>query len=171
MKLISMITFVKKQGNIGMEIQSISHQQSDRARRFYLIQKYADFLLKDLKKGMFVPCDEFDNILEVPKYWNEKYNDNIPSNEFELCTEYHEAKKRILFKGFKVCDYKHGSLYSKTITDETGFIHLFWFDKITETWGLSHGVTNIETLTVFNSIELTETALKEIGLLESKDND
>ena len=161
MKLISMITFVKKQGNIGMEIQSIGHQQSDRARRFYLIQKYADFLLKDIGIGMVVPCDEFGNVLEEPLAYNFK--------SVELFTNYNikhqQAKDRILFKGFKVCDYKHGSLYSKTITDETGLIHLFWFDKITQTWGLSHGVSTIETLTVFNSIELTETALKEIGLL------
>lgn len=173
MKLISMISFVKKQGNIGMEehFKSIHHQQSDRARRFYLIQKYADFLLKNIKKGMFFPCDEFDNILEEPKYWNEKYNDNVPSDEFDLCTKYYEAENRVLFKGFKVCDYKHGSLYSKTITDETGLIHLFWFDKITETWSLSHGLTTIENLVIFNSIELTETALKEIGLPNTESND
>ena len=45
-----MTSFVKKQGNIGMEIQSLRHQQSDRARRFYLIQKYADFLSKEIKE-------------------------------------------------------------------------------------------------------------------------
>jgi hypothetical protein len=164
MKLISMISFVKKQGNIGMEIQSIGHQQSDRARRFYLIQKYADFLLKDIGIGMVVPCDEFGNILEEPNQDNYAFcSVNGENYEYDLL-KYQNAKDRVLFKGFKVCDYKHGSLYSKTITDETGLIHLFWFDKITETWGLSHGLTTIENLVIFNSIELTETALKEIGL-------
>ena len=127
MKLIPMIRFVKKQGNIGMEIQSIRHQQSDRARRFYLIQKYADFLLKEILKGMFVPCDEFDNILEEP--FQEHYTDcteeqNAKDWLYNL-EKYNEAKERVLFKGFKVCDYKHGSLYSKVIVDSTGFIHLF----------------------------------------------
>jgi len=164
MKLIPMITFVKKQGNIGMEVQSIGHQQSDRARRFYLIQNYADFLLKEIFIGMVVPCDEFGNVLEEPKYWNEKYNDNIPSDEFDLCTKYYEAENRVLFKGFKVCDYSNGSIYSKTITDEKGLFHFFWFDKITQTWSVSIGLTTIEFLTKFGTIELTETALKEIGL-------
>jgi hypothetical protein len=171
MKLIPMVSFVKKQGNIGMEIQSISHQQSDRARRFYLIQKYADFLLKDIGIGMVVPCDEFDNILEEPNQDNYAFcSVNGENYEYDLLKYQHE-KYRVLFKGFKVRDYKHGSLYSKTITDETGLIHLFWFDKITETWSLSHGLTTIENLAIFNSIELTETALKEIGLPESKKND
>lgn len=167
MKLITMISFVKKKGNIGMQIQSISHQQSDLARRFFLIQKYADFLLKDLKKGMFVPCDEFDNILEEPLAYNFK--------SVELFTNYNikyqQAKELVLFKGFKVLDYKHGSLYSKVIVDSTGFIHLFWFDKISQTWEISRGLANIESLTKFGGIELTEIALKEIGLLEIINND
>ena len=166
MKLIPMISFVKKQGNIGMEVQSIGHQQSDRARRFYLIQKYADFLLKEIGIGMAVPCNEFGNILEEPL--RENYTDcteeqNAKDWLYNL-EKYNEAKERVLFKGFKVRDYKHGSLYSKTVTDNTGLIHLFWFDKITQTWSLSHGLTTIENLAIFNSIELTETALKEIGL-------
>lgn len=171
MKLTPMINFVKKQGNIGMEIQSIGHQQSDRARRFYLIQKYADLLLKDISIGMVVPCDEFGNILEEPNQDNYSFcSVNGENYEYDLL-KYQHQKDRVLFKGFKVCDYKHGSLYSKTITDETGLIHLFWFDKITETWSLSHGLTTIENLAIFNSIELTETALKEIGLPESEIND
>lgn len=171
MKLLSMIDFVKKQGNIGMEVQSIGHQQSDRARRFYLIQKYADFLLEDVTIEMVVPCDEFGNVLEEPKYWNEKYNDNIPSDEFDLCTKYYDAENRVLFKGFKVCDYRHGSLFSKTITDETGLVRLFWFDKITETWEVSVGLATIKSLLKFGTIELTETALKEIGIPNNETNE
>ena len=163
MKLTPMIRFVKKQGNIGMEIQSIGHQQSDRARRFYLIQKYADFLLKEMLKGMFVPCDEFDNILEEP----ENYIKGYDSEYSEEIVNYNQAKNRVLFKGFKVLDYKHGSL----IVDSTGFIHLFWFDKISQTWEISIGLSNIESLTKFGGIELTEIALKEIGLPETEIND
>lgn len=173
MKLTPMINFVKKQGNIGMEIQSIGHQQSDRARRFYLIQKYADFLLKEIGIGMAVPCNEFGNILEEPL--RENYTDcteeqNAKDWLYNL-EKYNEAKERVLFKGFKVVDVKNGIAYSKSISDASGLIHLFWLDNITKTWGLSQGVTTIETLTIFNSIELTETALKEIGLPESEIND
>ena len=163
MKLTSMINFVKKQGNIGMEIQSIGHQQSDRARRFYLIQKYADFLLENLKKGMFIPCDEFDNILEDPCKHNQYCADSCQGRCQE---EYNQAEDHVLFKGFKVVHIPKngGSVYSDSITDSSGLIHLFWYSKITETWSLSHGLTTIENLAIFNSIELTETALKEIGL-------
>jgi hypothetical protein len=166
MKLISMISFVKKQGNIGMEIQSIGHQQSDRARRFYLIQKYADFLLKDISIGMVVPCDEFDNILEEPLAYNFK--------SVELFTNYNikyqKAQERVLFKGFKVVQ-NGGGVYSDSIADSSGLLHLFWYSKITETWSLSHGLTTIENLALFNSIELTETALKEIRLPQTESND
>jgi hypothetical protein len=85
--------------------------------------------------------------------------------------KYNKAKERVLFKGFKVLDYKHGSLYSKVIVDSTGFIHLFWFDKITQTWEISRGLANIESLTKFGGVELTEIALKEIGLPETETND
>jgi len=173
MKLTPMITFVKKQGNIRIEVQSIGHQQSDRARRFYLIQKYADFLLKGILKEMFVPCDENDVPLVEPKdydFFIGGYGGHIDVT-FQEYKQYQQAKNRVLFKGFKVRDYRHGSLYSKTITDETGLIHLFWFDKITETWEVSVGLTTIESLTKFGGIELTETALKEIGIPNNETNE
>ena len=175
MKLTSMINFVKKQGNIGMEIQSIRHQQSDRARRFYLIQKYADFLLKEIGIGMVVPCDEFGNILEEPESLKGFYESSKDGMEQEaiLRKQYQQAKDRVLFKGFKVVDIPKngGSVFSDSISDSSGLIHLFWYSKITETWSLSHGLTTIENLAIFNSIELTKTALKEIGLPESEIND
>ena len=160
-----MISFVKKQGNIGMEIQSLRYQQSDRARRFYLIQKYADFLSKEITKGMFVPCDEFDNILECPIVDNYPFGDKeIGSYRIDL-KEFTEAKERVLFKNFQVVNLPISQgLYSKSITDSSGLLHLFWYSKVSENWSLSHGLTAIETLIIFNSIELTETAIKEIGL-------
>jgi hypothetical protein len=168
MKLISMTSFVKKQGNIGMEIQSLRHQQSDRARRFYLIQKYADFLSKEITKGMFVPCDEFDNILKEPEpYYENKGFDECPEPIWDNleCEQFLKAKERILFKDFQVVNLpiKQG-YYSKSITDSSGLLHLFWYSKVSENWSLSQDLNIIETLTFFNSIELTETAIKEIGL-------
>jgi hypothetical protein len=175
MKLIPMIAFVKKQGNIGIEIQSIGHQQSDRARRFYLIQKYADFLLKDIKKGMFVPCDEFDNILEEPlqEHYTDCTEEQNAKDWLYNLEKYNQAKERVLFKGFKVVYFskKSGSVYSGSISDSSGIIHLFWLDKIDQFWYLAHDLNTVEDLTVLNYLELTETALKEIGLLESKEND
>jgi hypothetical protein len=48
---------------------------------------------------------------------------------------------------------------------------LFWFDKISQTWEISGRLTNIESLTNLGAIELTEIALKEIGLPEAEYND
>jgi hypothetical protein len=166
MKLKTMIRFVKEQGDIKKEVKSIGHQQSDRARRFYLIQKYADFLLKDIGIGMIVPCDEFGNVLKEPNQDNYAFcSVNGENYEYDLL-KYQQAKDRVLFKGFKVVHIPKngGSVYSDSISDSSGLIHLFWYSKITETWSLSHGLTTIENLAIFNSIELTETALKEIGL-------
>ena len=165
MKLIPMISFVKKQGNIGMEIQSIGHQQSDRTRRFYLIQKYADFLLKDIEIGMVVPCDEFGNFLEEPlqEHYADCTEEQNAKDWLYNLEKYNEAKERVLIKDFKVVDVNNGIAYSKSISDVSGLIHLFWLDKITQTWGLSSGLTNIESLAKFDAIKLTETALKEIG--------
>lgn len=174
MKLTPLIQFVKKQGNIGMEIQSISHQQSDRARRFYLIQKYADFLLKENTIGMVVPCDEFGNVLDEPcnydAYVNELSREEYHYNFIE-CVNYRQAKDRVLFKGFKVVDIDNGIRYSKSISDESGILHLFWLDNITQTWTLSSGLTDIESLSKLGALELTETALKEIGLPKIENND
>ncbi len=173
MKLTPMIRFVKKQGNIGMEVQSIGHQQSDRARRFYLIQKYADFLLKDISIGMTIPCDEFGNVLKEPKSDNENWTQEKTDKYFEDLMKYNQAKERVLFKGFKVINSPKDimSRYPKRITDSSGLIVLFWFDSITQTWSLSNGLSTIETLTVFGSIELTETALKDIGIPNNETNE
>jgi hypothetical protein len=175
MKLIPMISFVKKQGNIGIEehFKSIHHQQSDRARRFYLIQKYADFLLKNIEIGMVFPCDEFGNVLEEPiqEHYADCNEEQNAKDWLYNLEKYNQAKERVLFKAFKVVDVKNGIAYSKSISDASGLIHLFWLDNITQTWGLSKGLNNIESIAKFGMIELTETALKEIGLSDTESND
>ena len=173
MKLISMTDFVLKKGETSVLPFSVKETFENGAKVMNEIFRYADLLKKDIKKGMFVPCDEFDNILEEPlqEHYTDCTEEQNAKDWLYNLEKYNQAKERVLFKGFKVVDMDNVVAYSKSIKDGSGLIHLFWFDKITETWGLSHGVTNIETLTIFNSIELTETALKEIGLLESKEND
>jgi len=68
--------------------------------------KYANFLKQPLKKGMFVPCDENDNVLETPidiyyrpdfmcqKYPQECYEGDLKS--------YNKAKEKVLFDGFEL---------------------------------------------------------------------
>ena len=181
MKLKTMISFYKERGDIKKELQLIGIEQPYRTSRFYLIKNYADFLLKNITIGMLVPCDENGDVLEEPKdeklckycpleSW--KSNSKGESCEGSRCDiayenykdEYQKAKERILFKGFKVVEIYNGIAYSKSISDSSGLIHLFWLDNITQTWKLSFDLTNIESLTKFSGIELTETAIKEIGL-------
>ena len=156
MKLMSMTNFVLTQRN---KFRDAEYSE--------LIYDYANFLQQSLTIGMTVTCDKFGNVLEEP----ENYIKDYDSEYSEEIVNYNQAKSRVLFKGFKVRNYRHGSLYSKTITDKTGLIHLFWFDKITETWEVSVGLTNIESLTKFSKIEMTKTALKEIGLPKTENNE
>jgi len=81
-----------------MEVQSINHQNSERANRYYNILKYAKLLQQKPTLGMFIPCDLDGNVLEEPLqglHGNEQY-------EGALMDEYQQAKERVLFKGFKL---------------------------------------------------------------------
>jgi len=152
-KLIPMTDFVLKQGCIGMEVQSISHQHSDRTRRFYLIQSYAKFLKQPLKLEMFVPCDEDGNVLEKPLESDYDNYDLIEGGnvvDYEqfggACENYNKAKEKVLFEGCSM------------------------FDKINISFGNGYLLNSnhlnelkIEDLIKLN-LTLTKTALKQIGL-------
>jgi hypothetical protein len=173
-KLKSMMDFVFEQDKLEFVVigENEANEWSDfNLQKLDSINDYAKFLKQPLAFGMFVPCDKFDNILEEPKEHFPTGNKELEEMAFKQRRKYQQAKNRVLFKGFKVCNYTHGSFYSKVIIDSTGLIHLFWFDKITETWEVSIGLNNIESLTQFGGLELTETALKEIGILNNKTNE
>lgn len=107
-RLIGMADYVLQQGNIGMEVQSINHQMSDMARRFYLIQQYANFLKQPLELGFFIACDENGNVLEEPScmyiYKTQVYE--CSADEMYRCRTYLEAKDRVLFSGFEANNCK-----------------------------------------------------------------
>lgn len=107
-KLISTTDFVLEQNKIGVEIQSLTHQQSDRSRRFYLVSKYAKFLKQPLTLEKFVPCDDEGNVLEEPII-SEYLLDSpggipIKSKNTPEAYYYRKAKERVLFKGFYSVD-------------------------------------------------------------------
>ena len=110
-------------------------------------------------------AEELATYIVVTKHTNEK------QINFIECVNYRQAKDRVLFKGFKVVDIDNGIRYSKSISDESGILHLFWLDNITQTWTSSSGLTDIESLSKLGALELTETALKEIGLPKIENND
>jgi len=91
MKLISMTDFVLEQKIQSYEPEHILKR----------ITNYANFLKQPLKLEMFVPCDEDGNVLEVPN------SDNEINNYFDLSFEYHQAKERVLFKGFNTKYFKN----------------------------------------------------------------
>ena len=143
MKLISMTSFVLKQNKI-LETY-VNHL---RKPLFERCVNYANFLKQPLKLEMFVPCDEDSDILHEP----EGYEQRLPNMMTEYNDEiyrYKQAKEKVLFEGFE-------------ITDETEFLiskygFSLYFNQI-EDFNIEH------LLTWSNEIQLTENAIKQIGL-------
>jgi hypothetical protein len=169
--LISMTNFVLEQNSTEGKSLTSTDWLKEFELRFIKIVKYAEFLKKPASIGMFVPCDLNGNVLENFSTHFPTGNNELEETIFAKNKEYQEAEERVLFKNFQVVNLpiKQG-LYSKSIADGSGLIHLFWYSKVTEIWSLSHGLNTIEDLAIFNSIELTQTALKKISLPNNESN-
>ena len=106
------------------------------------IVKYANFLKQPLKLEMFVPCDEDGNVLKEPKRGEDylQYPDSFDGNkEWGELYDYQQAKEKVLFVfklNFYILLMKHHILQGR----------------------------NIEYLANFAELELTESAVKQIGL-------
>jgi len=93
MKLISMTEFVlKTYDEISDSIDSES-----------MMYNYANFLNQPLTLGMFVPCDEDGCVLEEPEF-HEPNNENEIGDYDELRYQYQQAKDKVLFEGFEICN-------------------------------------------------------------------
>lgn len=105
----TMTEFVMGQNNFGMEVQSISHQQSERTRRFHKTVAYAKILSTPLTLGMFIPVDEDGNVLEEPNRDLYKDIDGVyDERHWEINNKiYQKALSNILFEGFEV-DFEEG---------------------------------------------------------------
>ena len=146
MKLISMTDFIlnQKQSESFNEKTFINEALISLEK----IRNYAKFLKQPLKLEMFVPCDEEGDILEKPT----NYEQRLPNMMIEYNDEvyrYKQAKEKVLFEGFE-------------ITDETEFLiskygFSLYFNQI-EDFNIEH------LLTWSNEIQLTENAIKQIGL-------
>lgn len=128
MKLLSMIDFVLENAK----------QPYVEGTKYKDLVNYAKFLKQNLNLGMFVPCDEDEDILEEPK----DYEQRLPNMMTEYNDEvyrYKQAKEKVLFvfkPHFDISVIKHH---------------------------ISQG-RNIEYLANFGELELTESAIKQIGL-------
>ena len=126
---------------------------------YFKIKKYANFLKQPLQLGFFVPTDLEGNVLEKPL---ESDFDNFDLNEggqvvdYELynnaCDEFLDAQEKVLFKGFEIRD--KGNFYFVERKESTLFRRVL--NKNTK--------STIEDLLIWGNVELTETAIKQIGI-------
>ena len=164
MILKSMTAFVLQQSKIGMEVQSISHQNQNRADRFEKIVRRAKFIIQILELWMFVPAKLVNDewiVLEEPK--RERF-----LTESMLCRtddytkaikEYQEAKYRVLFEGFELLEMSRNfNIIANTEKDCQVFA-----SKFKEKFYKCKEFTTIEDLIKYELV-LTATAQKLIGL-------
>lgn len=146
MKLISMTDFVLEQYNI----ESNNGSFVDAVRYKRLTNNYARFLSQPLELWMFVPCDEDGNVLEEPKYYD------LYINDYGSKDDYHESFKSLSNPGYKIfVDYQKAK--------ERCLFIIKKLPKISELELLIDDET-IELLTIGDDVELTPTAIKQIGL-------
>ena len=112
------------------------------------------FLKQPLKLEMFVPCDEDGDILHEPKDYEQRLTNMMTEYNDEIY-RYKQAKEKVLFEGFKVI--KQDNI---TITIEYDHFQLD-YNKVLNVFA-NH--RTIEDLAKYNLIELTENAIKQIGL-------
>ena len=124
---------------------------------FSVIENYANFLKQPLQLGFFVPCDENGNVLEEPKHISEtKFNMFDEGGLYKAYSDnlklYIQAKERVLFKGFSIRTEnkrKYVSMEGYEIERSLLSGHKMTIEDLANDW--SH-------------IELTESAIKQIGL-------
>lgn len=153
--LISMVGFLEqnlKTGYLTTQLQ--------------IIHKYKDFLKQPLELWMFIPCKLVDGVwvaLGEPKRWKDYlgYPDSFDGNlEWYELYDYEEAKDRVLLDGFETEANPGFENFVPLLLN--GVYIGFSFDKSKQQF---HPVKErtIEYL-VKHNLELTPTALKQIGL-------
>ena len=110
---------------------------------------YANFLKRPLELGMFIPCDDNGNVLEEKMIFASDDKDYVfESKKFDV---YQQAKERILFKGF--IDNGTGNAILQQSPNAL-VVDMNFYKNRTIEYLLNSKCT----------IQLTETAIKQIGL-------
>ena len=148
MKLQSMTDFVLEQNEILGTFENFRK----------IVYNYANFLKQPLTLGMFVPCDEDCNVLEEPLHIFSDHTEKEKSIMYQsnyLTIKYQKAKDRCLFEGFKFQDANEDNPMPFIYLNEDVTLYPeIWIKEDT-----------IEALLYYNDfIELTQTAIKELGL-------
>ena len=100
MKLISMTDFVLEQNSTDLKPLMATNWTKEFELRFKKIVDYANFLKKPLTLGMFVPCDDDGNVLELEK----KMISIDDEQEMKKYNAYHNAKSKVLFNNCLIQD-------------------------------------------------------------------
>lgn len=162
MELISMVEFVLQQEKCLENILTEKLPVIKVASSYDKIVNYANFLKQPLKLSMFVPADENGSILQIPKHWKsfEKEESHCINRD---CLNYKKAKENVLFKGVRhhdiqpSTDWNYYSLNFKTIAECSNLGKYHVIPRL-------HNIESLLTLSSVDKIELTESALKQIGL-------
>lgn len=90
MNLISMTNFVLNKDKLILkkQIDAISFTMS--------VTDYALFLKTPLKLEMFVPCDEYGNIMKEPNFIGSR------KSNVNYCDKFQKAKGKVIFVGFDI---------------------------------------------------------------------
>jgi len=136
-------------------ISMVDYVLKDESMSSSNIINYAKFLKQPLKLWMFVPCDEDGNVLEDPTH-----NGKSIETMRELLKEYQQAKERCLFDGF--FNTTESPQYKMYI--QNGMQSVFYIARNSTTVKNIWGMRTIEDLIKDTPIQLTQTAIKQIGL-------
>lgn len=134
--LISMTDFVISQWDKDITREEFTQR----------VIKYATLLKQPLTLGMFVPCDEYGNVLIEPEFYKIYICDIKHYLNYIECGIYHSAKERVLFADIEAI--KCTSYY--ILKFENKPVYISWNDSKT-----------IEDL-ITHELKLTETAKKQI---------
>ena len=121
---------------------------------------FDEFLEQPLKLENFIVCDEEGNVLEEPTNYEKRLLNMMTEYNDEVYT-YYQAKVKVLFEGFYI---KRGST---DVDNMTTYLMHNYFGKIAfkkdwkDEWEF---IEDLESLSNLNEIELTESAIKQIGL-------
>ena len=145
--LIPMTDFVNNVGNME---NYPSHEKA-----LSWIYNYATFLKQPLKLEMFVPCDDYGNVLENPDKHQRKYKDRLGDFYLDKYKDdyknYKQAKEKVLFEGFELKEIGSICASNKLVIGE--------FDEFEKSVKFYY---SMEKLAEYKAFQLSQTALDAI---------
>lgn len=133
---------------------------------FLLVVDYAKFMKQTLTLGMLVPCDRDGNPYDLKEVEAWKNHDQYSRYYKEELAFFEEAKEKVLFKGVRhhdiqpSTDWNYYSLNFHTIAECSNLGKYHIVPKL-------HNIESLLNLSSVDKIELTESSLRQIGIVKS----